>query len=425
MEFPTPAWRPILDGELAERCRLAIDDILAELRKPGHRAQGIGMASGQAGRAVFCHYLGRARKDPALAAQAEEWLNTAAEELQEGVHGPSLYSGFTGLAWAFQHIQGPQPDDSLSDIDQSLLEFLERSPWTGDYDLILGLVGFGVYALERLPAESARAVLERVLDRLDELKVQMPEGLAWHTPPQLLPLWQREINPEGYYNLGLAHGVPAVIALLGLMHQAGIQPGRTLSLLDGAVRWLLAQRRHDGFGSCFGTVVSAGGKAEHDAVPSRIAWCYGDLGLAMALLLAARSVGRKDWEAQALDIARRVARRPVDSAGDRDGGICHGAAGNAHLFNRLHQATGELLFKEAALRWFDRLFSHRVEGRGITGFAAYHPPMAGEDREDPWMAETGFLEGVVGIALCLQAGIGGPVPDWDRLLLTQIPPQGV
>lgn len=416
-------WQPILTGELAECCRSVVDDILAELQKPEHRSQGIGLASGQAGLAVFCHYLGLARRDQALESQAGEWLDAAAQGLQEGVHGPSLYSGFTGLAWAFEHIQWPQEEDSLSDIDESLMEFLDRSPWTGDFDLIVGLVGFGVYALERLPRAGARAMLDRVLDRLDEIKVEMPEGLTWHTAPMLLPPWQREINPEGYYNLGLAHGVPAVIALLGLMHGRGIQPDRTLALLEGTVRWLLAQRHPVGASSCFGSVVPVGSKSAEDKAPSRIAWCYGDLGLSVALLLASRSVGRMDWEAEALDIARHAARQPMELGGDRDGGICHGTAGNAHLFNRVYHATGEALFKEAALRWFERLFSHRVEGRGIAGFAAYHPPMPDETRDDPWMTETGLLEGAAGIALCLQAGLGGPVPDWDRFLLTHLPPR--
>ena len=425
MENQKQAWRFILEGKLAERSRSAIEDILVELQKPEHRPKTISLASGQAGRAIVYHYLGQARQDPALVAQAEEWLDTAAVGLQEGVHGPSLYSGFTGLAWAFQHIRGFQEDDPLKDLDESLIEFLEHSPWTGDYDLIIGLVGYGVYGLERLPYDSGRALLERVLDRLDEIKVQKPQGLTWHTSPQLLPTWQREINPDGYYNLGLAHGVPAVIALLGLIHQAGIQRDRTLALLEGAVNWLLAQRQPEGSGSSFGTLVPTGRTVVEEHSPSRIAWCYGDLGLSVALLLAARSVGRDDWEARALEIARYAANRPMEHASDRDGGICHGAAGNAHLFNRLYQATNEALFKEAALRWFDRLFLHCVAGRGIAGFAAFHPSMPGDFREDPWVTETELLEGVAGIALCLQAGLGGPVPDWDTFLLTHLPPRHI
>ena len=41
-----------------------------------------------------------------------------------------------------------------------------------DYDLIIGLVGIGVYALERLPRTSARECIELIVDRLDETAVR-------------------------------------------------------------------------------------------------------------------------------------------------------------------------------------------------------------------------------------------------------------
>jgi hypothetical protein len=38
-------------------------------------------------------------------------------------------------------------------------------------------------------------------------------GLA-HTDAAALPAWQRERAPASYYNLGVAHGIPGVIAFL-------------------------------------------------------------------------------------------------------------------------------------------------------------------------------------------------------------------
>ncbi len=43
------------------------------------------------------------------------------------------------------------------------------------------------------------------------------EGVTWHTAPELLVTWQREQAPTGYYNLGVAHGVPGAIAMRGAM----------------------------------------------------------------------------------------------------------------------------------------------------------------------------------------------------------------
>src|SRR4029079_16935527 len=106
--------------------------------------------------------------------------------------------------------EGEEDEDPIQEIDEALLAPLARSPWLGEYDLIGGLAGLGVYALERLPRPAARTLLERVVDRLAELSEEMEEGAAWFTPPERLPEWQREIHTKGYYNLGVAHGLPGV-----------------------------------------------------------------------------------------------------------------------------------------------------------------------------------------------------------------------
>src|SRR6185295_13537864 len=105
-----------------------------------------------------------------------------------------------------------------------------------------GLVGFGVYALERLPRPSAVACLEQVVASLAETAERRDSGTTWWTDPGWLPPWQSKPAPNGYYNLGLAHGVPGVIALLGAACAAGVAADIARPLLDGAVAWLMAQR---------------------------------------------------------------------------------------------------------------------------------------------------------------------------------------
>src|SRR5262249_52458102 len=153
----------------------------------------------------------------------------------------------------------------------------------------------------------------------------------WWTNPAWLPLESRKKFPRGYYNLGVAHGVPGVIALLGLVCAAGIARAEARRLLDCAVTWLLTQQGPGGFPHWIEPQVAAS--------PARLAWCYGDPGVASALLCAARHVTEPDWERAAVVIAHQAARRPVAQSGVRDAGLCHGAAGLGHLFNRLFQAT--------------------------------------------------------------------------------------
>ena len=225
-----------------------------------------------------------------------------------------------GVAWATAHVQkqlgDAEEESAYRAVDEALLAHLNESPWRNDYDLISGLIGFGVYALERLPHPMGFEMLERVVDRLDETAERNAEGITWLTRPELLPPWQRELSPNGYYNLGLAHGVPGVIALLGQACAAGIARAQVEPLLEGAIDWLLAQRlpasgAHSIFPSWVGPCNGREG--------CRLAWCYGDAGIAAALLSAARCAREPSWERKALEIASRAARRPSPAPTSRIG----------------------------------------------------------------------------------------------------------
>ena len=99
--------------------------------------------------------------------------------------------------------------------------------------------------------------------------------------------------------------------------------------------------------------------------------------------------------------------------------MCHGAAGLAHVFNRLFQATGDESFLMAARYWFERTLELRRPGEGIAGFSAYRPPNDGQ--EEYWDDQVGILEGAAGIALALLAATTEIEPEWDRMLLLSVP----
>ncbi|SRR6266536_3468501 len=80
---------------------------------------------------------------------------------------------------------------------------------------------------------------------------------------------------------------------------------------------------------------------------------------------------KKNGEREALAIARRADAREPEIAGVKDAGLCHGAAGLGHIFNRLFQATGEEVFREAARYWFERTLEMKRTGQGIAGFSVF------------------------------------------------------
>jgi lantibiotic biosynthesis protein len=414
-------WKPLLQGELAEQARQTVQEIAAALKSNGSTegARSSSLAGGQAGEALFYTYLALQTGDEAAAEQAAQLVEQAAEALAVQPLPPNLYTGFAGVAWTMEHLRGRlfeedgDEDDPVEEIDEALAIPLQRSPWPGDYDLITGLVGLAVYALERLPRPAAVNLLAQIVDRLSEKADVSEEGAAWFTRPEELPEWQREYHPRGSYNLGVAHGLPAVVAVLAGAAAAGVEKARPL--LADSVRFLLARRQDPStVGACFSTSY-----APWEApTGSRLAWCYGDPGVAAALLAAARAVGEPAWEREALEIALLAAERPESSSGIRDAGICHGAAGLGHLFNRMYNTTGEERLREAAHFWFERTLALKEPGQGIGGFRTWG--VIGEPNELGWREESGFLDGTAGVGLALLGALSDVEPAWDRILTISV-----
>jgi lantibiotic modifying enzyme len=425
-------WTPLLDGPLARHALEAVQAIAATLRHrpPARRLPGAkdavaqavadaSLAGGRAGLAIFYTYLARAGLGDNASKVADELMDQAVEAFAKFRMPPSLYEGFSGVAWAVTHlrrdVEATDDEDQAEEIDIALRKYLQQSPWSDQYDLVGGLVGVGVYALERVPRRSARDLLSLVLRRLDDIAERTADGLTWFSRPALLPDHRRKACPKGCYNLGVAHGVPGVIAMLGGAHAAGVAPAKTRRMLEGAVQWLLANRLPEDSGSTFPFWTASG----IDPGPARSAWCYGDPGIAAALFCAGHGARRASWRREAHAIARRAAARPPDQAGVRDAGLCHGAAGIAHLFNRMHQALGDPQLAEAARFWFARTLEMRQPGRGIAGFVVYS---LRENGTVDWVEDPGLLTGAAGVALALLAATTPVEPAWDRMLLASTAP---
>jgi hypothetical protein len=405
------SWAPLLDGDAGAQALDAVRAIATDL--PGELPGSPALADGLAGLAVTQAYLERA--DLRSGSRAVDLLGRAIDAVVRRPLDPALFAGFAGVAWAAAHL-GLARRGANDAIDAALIDQLGRMPHPGGHDLVGGVVGCGVYALEQ-DEPARRQILELVVDQLAAMATRAPGSrYTWLTPPAHIAAALRAEYPEGRYDCGLAHGVAGVIALLGAASAAGVATTKARALLDGAVSWLLAQRDDDGDNRFPASV--AGERRRTTLVPG---WCSGDLGVAIALVAAARATGDLDWEAAALDAARAAAARDPATCTVYDTGFCHGSAGVAHLFNRLHQATGEAAFAEAARAWLTRLLGQREPG-GIGGFFTV------QGRDPATLSKhraPGLLMGAAGIALVLLAAASDIEPAWDRVFLTSVGAQPI
>lgn len=408
-------WKPLLVGQLADQARLAIRDIAVAV------AAAPDDAIEPADRTLFWAYATPVIDEPFAHAAYDDSLDALLATLRSGLPSPALHGGLAGVGFTLSHVLDGGAEDILEVIDEALLDVLAIDRWDAAHDLADGLVGYGVYFAERLlnnpAARYPRDGLARVIGHLDHNAIATPEGTAWLTFAPQPHESCGALALDGVHDCGVAHGQPGVIALLArIMRWA--DDARAATLLDGATRWMIAQRANqpDG-GARFPAIVPPAADAfarfarlgTNPGTPrSRAAWCYGDPGIAGALWTACPPLARQT--------AYETSLRDPATCGVHDTGLCHGAAGLAHLCNRFYQVTGDAVHAAAATTWFERtLAMRRLEG--VAGFAAWRGVTC--DGREQWSASYQLLDGAIGTALALLGAVAPTEPNWDRRLLCE------
>jgi class I lanthipeptide synthase len=385
-----PEWQALLVGAERERALRGAVALADRLRWLESDRLGCSLASGSAGLAVLFSSLARTLGTDRYLPAAERYMQLAADGACADARavGVGLHGGVSGVGWAEAHVADmlSEPGPTGDDLDELLATLLEADPWRGSWELTSGLAGLGVYALQRAP--EAPRLLGLVVDRL--LDTRARDG-AWMTDAQLLFGADGGGRPPRYLDLGMAHGLAGVVAFAALALRAGCDAAR--DLLADATGSLLAHLVEAGESPVFPALIADGGPV---ATPGP-RWCYGDLGVAAALALAAPLMPHPSLSSALRRALRAVSESDPGDAQVADLGLCHGMAGVAHVLHVLAMTTGATEATAAARRWTLRLLD-QVEDQA---------PMSG----------PGLLDGAAGVALVLLAASTDEPPRWNRALL--------
>ncbi len=404
-------WQSILSPVQRESANRWSDAIVTELTRSAATTTSAWCA---AQTALLAWESGRLRGSGDLEPLAERLAHRATDLTARTPLRGSFFRGLVGVAWVLEVIHETDTEAETEtetetddhDVDTVIADLVSQEPvpHVAYFDLVSGLVGKGLYFLARPSSPRTLAALDAIVYRLEETAEYVDDGIAWWGHTVLGPN-----QGVACYNLGLAHGVPGIIAFLARALRRGISPQRCRFLLEGAVEWTLRQQLSSG-PSRYPTYVDRSGRPDG---PARAAWCYGDPGVALALFAAASATGRSDWRDAAHAIAAWSARRPIGTCAVADTSVCHGSSGSMHIYNRLFQATGDPVFERAALAWFRSTLDLLEAG-------AWDGVPASDDPAD--LKAANILEGKAGVALALASAASSRAPTWDRLLLADLEP---
>jgi lantibiotic modifying enzyme len=194
------------------------------------------------------------------------------------------------------------------------------------------------------------------------------------------------------------------------MYEIGIEPVKVTKLISGAINYLLRNKQDpEKYKYYFNSII-------YEAEPieaRRLAWCYNDLGICLALWQAGDILNNETWKQEAIEILTHSTKlREVDDTRIIDAGLCHGASGVAHLYNRMYNYSNIELFKNASAFWFERTLKMASFEDGLLGYKSFHSADLGG-----WQNDYSLLEGVSGIGISMISSIADIEPKWDRVLL--------
>jgi lantibiotic modifying enzyme len=407
-------WEILIKDEKAKPYKEKLAEIAEVLEKnSGSLQENLGLMGGKIGLALFFFYYARFTAEDRYADYAVDIISDIFDAINDE-EKPFTYhthaGGLAGIGWSIELLaQNEFIDADTNDVLESLDPYLHKAMiydiQNKNYDFLHGAVGNGTYFLSRLASPNAKNYVSELVDELEKTSETDDDGSRkWKS------VLNREEGNEGY-NLSLSHGLASIIAFLGKAVEAGINKEKSSMLLNGAVQYLLKHKLdRTKFNSNFPSWIDI--KEPDQLHPSRLAWCYGDLGVALSLWHTAKSAGNKEWEKIAAEVLLdSTSRKDVKENSVIDAGLCHGAAGIMHIYNRAYQYTGNDTFKETTLYWAEHTLKMATHEDGYAGYKAWHTEKYGG-----WLAEAGFLEGVSGIGLSLISLISDIEPTWDRAL---------
>jgi hypothetical protein len=391
-------------------------EIKTKIDENSHLINEIGLLSGLSGTALFYYHYYKYFNIIDINNDTFNCISKSIDIINEGDFQFSYCYGVAGLGWVFEYLHKESffvesyGDTLLCDLDVFLKDHMDYSLDNKNLDLLHGAIGYGLLFLKRYSGTKNRKLKLRYKFYLIELigKINL---MAEFESSDIVKF--KSVNPVTFkegYNLSLSHGNSSVINFYSRLYK--YKAFRTLveDILIQNVNFIVSSYSPESkSNSLFPDLIDLDGVGNNN---TRLAWCYGDLGIAISLFHASSVLKNTVLKNFSLDILQHAAKRRVfENTYIYDSGLCHGAFGVFQIFKFIYSKTKNEIFREAADFWFNEGIKKATFDDGYAGFKIW------DGGKKQWFNELSLLEGVSGIGLALISFLSEDKINWDECLL--------
>lgn len=317
----------------------------------------------------------------------------------------SFSNGLSGVNWFYKYLISHDAlpvdiKDQVSKNDADLLKYIPSYLQHGNYDMLHGGLGVAYSLLYNLSPENSKALAEMNLlieNLFNQSVFGVPVDFDFRANKQM----------KSRVNLGLAHGLPSILKYLLECSKAGIDTTLVKKLSGNIVDFILNNKNKSLSESYFPSFIDNTPDSRH----SRLAWCYGDLGIGFILFQASKVLKDNHLKDVSLKILEyTTSKLTFKETLVADACVCHGSSGILYIYEKIWRYTYDTVFKKARDFWVNKTLSFAIKSQqGLS----YHKYLAGNNT---FVEDYSLLEGEAGIGLVLLSLVFNDY-SWDYCLM--------
>ena len=386
--------------ELIEQKITEIANVLLAVNLKKEFSIDLSLLSGELGALIFLKYYSIIYDQVNIIKTLEKRFDIYFDNLVSHVLQISYCNGISGILYGLNLL-----DKSMSlnidynDVEKHYKKYLFRMMKWGfnncNYDYFHGSLGILLGQMDDVKFVKA------AIRSLEQAAVIDGEKIKWYS--------FIDFKEKRGINISLSHGMSSLVIILCRIYEKNIESKSVQTLITGAVNYILSQRIDYNIYGCFFPIQSL--ESDTFLQKSRLAWCYGDLGIALALWEAGKVLQNSFWKSVSLNIMlESCTRRSIDDTLIKDAGICHGSSGLAMIFYYMYNETRNFIFMETCNYWISVTLKMASFKDGLAGYKTWN----GNYKND-----CSLLTGISGIGLMLLTVVSNnPICfEWNHFFL--------
>ncbi|GGC05434.1 lanthionine synthetase LanC family protein [Dyadobacter sediminis] len=378
-----------------------IDEICQAVNTHRQQLTSFGFSRGYLGVSVFNYLYAMHSGKEEFLDEARQTFDQACDMIDSDLHKtyPQDFAEL-GIVTQYLHKAGVldlDPNTFLDDVDTILLQKMRYELSIKNIGgFVNGALGYGLYFLHRCQynREKAEPAITELINGIMNSAIRTSKGCFWNS----------RLNPkkENTY-LSMPHGSAAILLFMARAVEMNLFPASRLQeIAHETISYMEAHSVQNEYYQFIDIV--------QDPHKSRLALCYGDLGIGYTLLRAGNAFKNKEWSRKGHAVLQSCSmRRSESTTGVQDASILFGATGLALAFDHISQLMNDTMFKETAGFWYSEIL--RLDG-SADGYAGYKAAY------NQWHSHTNlaFSEGIIGIGCGLIKGLHSSKVNFDELI---------